>query len=238
MPYFEQCDGIVESFQLTYTGADSRGWEPSNPLRPSRISVLVKVDLDMKITYIDASFENRRHGAKALLDAKRSGLNVPAGKYVLASSDHGGSAIALTPYLDVEFPVKSEGIDSHTPQNKEELFNLRHAQLSTIAHKAFQVLHMRFQVLKFGRANQYSRIVQTRLLYTLSGLHNWIIFGQLPDLLVHRNGNFLDLGPHESLPRGAERNGCSRRKAIDFVAEQRDDIAGCMWRDFQAHTHT
>ena len=58
------------------------------------------------------------------------------------------------------------------PQNKEELFNLRHASAHNAIERIFGVLKRRFQILLL--APEYSLKVQSRIPAALAAIHNFI----------------------------------------------------------------
>jgi len=58
------------------------------------------------------------------------------------------------------------------PQTKEELFNLRHAQLRNVIERLFGVLHCRFHIL--NSRPEYDLAIQAQLVLVVCALHNFI----------------------------------------------------------------
>jgi hypothetical protein len=59
-----------------------------------------------------------------------------------------------------------------SPVNKEELFNLRHAQARNVIERIFGVLKKRWDIL--NRPAQYSMAVQAQIPPGLAAVHNFI----------------------------------------------------------------
>jgi hypothetical protein len=71
------------------------------------------------------------------------------------------------------------------PKNREELFNLRHAQARNIVERIFGIVKRRWAV--FSRAPEYPVETQAKLVPAIAALHNF--------LRVHdSDDNALDLG--------------------------------------------
>jgi len=116
-----------------------------------------------------------------------------------------------------------------SPVNKEEIFNLRHAQARNIIERIFGVLKNRFRILLIGPG--YSVEVQAKIPAALCAIHNFIRLhdfqeGELPEEV-------------EQFARGADA-GDAFVHQLDFiaaddnrVAERRDFIAQAMWNDYQ-----
>jgi hypothetical protein len=62
---------------------------------------------------------------------------------------------------------------SHSPQNREELFNLRHAQARNIIERIFGVIKKRWRILIMPPS--YDMKVQARIPAALAALHNFIL---------------------------------------------------------------
>lgn len=114
--------------------------------------------------------------------------------------------------------------------NKEELFNLRHAQARNIIERIFGVLKARFRIL--SHCPSYSVQVQAQIPAALCAIHNFIRL-------------------HDSQEDEEQEDGCihGRAEAGDDVVRQvgfveangdnngvvqrRDNIAQAMWNDYQ-----
>lgn len=58
------------------------------------------------------------------------------------------------------------------PQNKEELFNLRHASARNVVERIFGIIKKRWAILI--RPPEYSMAVQVRIFPALAAIHNFI----------------------------------------------------------------
>ena len=63
-------------------------------------------------------------------------------------------------------------MNSNSPKNKEELFNLRHAQARNCVERIFGVFKKRFPIL--SKPNEYPYPTQVKLVLALAALHNFI----------------------------------------------------------------
>ena len=236
-PYFNGCIGIFESFSLSSDSSGTQSWSYRHTSDTCNFTMCAVVGFDMRFAYLQSGFEGTKGGNKMLLDATWSDLVVPKGQYVLTSPHYTGSALALTPYPGIEYPFQDGNVDYERPKSKEELFNLRHAQLFGIVHKVITALQSRFRMLLFQRAGQFTPDVQARLLRTVVGLHNWLVFQRLADPILQPLG-VLDV-THEDLHGfGAEWKTTSEPRESALMARTREDIADGLWTDFQRYKIT
>ena len=80
----------------------------------------------------------------------------------------------LTPYRGVRYHLKEfDPTLGNRPQNREELFNLRHAQLRNIIERSFGLLKERFQLLSrpidMADGHEIWKVV-----YSCVAMHNFI----------------------------------------------------------------
>lgn len=115
--------------------------------------------------------------------------------------------------------------------NKEELFNLRHAQARNVIERIFGVLKRRFRILLIPP--EYSVKVQAQIPSALCAIHNFIQIhdpaeeDKLPD---HETSNSITSIPN---PGDYEvRQGDDN--VTDDVAVRRDKIAQDMWASYQS----
>jgi hypothetical protein len=87
------------------------------------------------------------------LEARRIGaLDIPEGRFVLRDAGFANCDTCITPYRGVRYHLKEWAKGSRRPQNKEELFNLRHAKLRNVIERIFRVMKARFKILTLLRA--------------------------------------------------------------------------------------
>ena len=115
------------------------------------------------------------------------------------------------------------------PQNKEELFNLRHASARNVIERIFGVLKRRFRILYM--APEYSMDIQARIPAALAAIHNFIRIhdpetNPIPDE-DHNTGHVND-ADHQASSLEAERQD-------DISDVRRDEIAQAMWDDYLAY---
>lgn len=67
--------------------------------------------------------------------------------FLLVDAGYALSHRTLTPYREVRYHLQEFGKVNERPKNKEDLYNLRHAQLRNYIERCFGVLKCRFQVL-------------------------------------------------------------------------------------------
>jgi hypothetical protein len=115
------------------------------------------------------------------------------------------------------------------PANKEELFNLRHAQARNIIERIFGVLKKRWAILT--RAPQYDMDTQARIPAGLVATHNFIMDNDNTDIYYYLS----QLEPNE--PRhtftGEPGNGSIPRLERERAEALRDAIATRMRENYQ-----
>ncbi|KAF7311999.1 DDE Tnp4 domain-containing protein [Mycena indigotica] len=79
------------------------------------------------------------------------------------------------------FRLQEWAMGNQRPQNREELFNLRHAQARNIIERIFGVIKKRWRILTIPPA--YRMSLQARIPPALAALHNFIIETDLEDRL-------------------------------------------------------
>jgi hypothetical protein len=114
------------------------------------------------------------------------------------------------------------------PETKEELFNLRHAQLRNAIERIFGVLKRKFKIL--AKPPEYTFQHQINLVLALTALHNFI----------HRDRNedpdFQDLEEFDTcddwIPRSPPSFESRASTAKVEMERLRDEIAEQMWADY------
>lgn len=117
-----------------------------------------------------------------------------------------------------------------SPINKEELFNLRHAQARNVIERIFGVLKRRFRILLIGP--EYDVKIQAQIPAALCSIHNFIrIHDPQQEAMLGEEDqvNHVDAGDDNVQQIGfVEAN-----DANNPVVERRDTIAQAMWNDYQ-----
>jgi len=79
----------------------------------------------------------------------------------------------MTSYRSVKYHLKEQIKSRLKSQNKKKLFNLRHVSLRNVIERQFDVLKRRFKIIRI--VLEFSLSIQTRLIYALIDLNNFII---------------------------------------------------------------
>ena len=222
-PYFADCVGALD-------GTHIEAWVPHKDQarwrnRKGQLSqnVLAACDFKMNFVYILAGWEGSAHDGRVLADARTKGFHAPPGKYYLADAGYSNSSLTLIPYPKVRYHLREQAGASQRPQNPKELFNLRHASLRNVIERTFGVLKNRFVILQ-KPPRQYSIRTQIKLVYALTGIHNFMnMHGHDPEAESGRIGD--PEGPEDEEPEGEETEDMS-------MAARRDEIAQLMWEDY------
>ncbi|XP_047957256.1 uncharacterized protein LOC125202826 [Salvia hispanica] len=128
----------------------------------------------MQFVYLLPGWEGSAGDSRVLRDAvvRPNGLKVPQGCYYLCDNAYANSNEFLVPYKGVRYHLKEFGPGTETPQNAEELFNMRHTKARNIIERAFAVLKMRWGILR--SASFYPIKIQIRMIMACFLLHNFI----------------------------------------------------------------
>lgn len=183
-PYFDDCIGAVDG-TLMYCSVkgkdrDRDGEDGAFRCRKGFLAqnVLGVVDFDMNFRLVYGGWEGTAHDATIFNAARQEGLmNSPAGRIWLADAGYskkdGYGGLLLAPYIRTRYHLQEWRRGNQRPQNKEELFNLRHAKLRNVVERVYGVFKARFQIFRAAR-DGFSIKTQTKLVYATSAVHNWI----------------------------------------------------------------
>jgi DDE superfamily endonuclease len=117
----------------------------------------------------------------------------------------------------------------HSPANKEELFNLRHASARNVIERIFGVLKNRFKIL--SSSPHYDMALQARIPAALAAIHNFIMFHDPCDNgLSEEEEEIEDPQPGLHVPLLAE--GPAGREERNRASAQWERIASDMWNQY------
>ncbi|RDB30577.1 hypothetical protein Hypma_006985 [Hypsizygus marmoreus] len=183
---------------------------------------------------LHAQWEGSAADAMLFHDARTSDLPIPDGKYYLADAGFGACDTLLVPYRGVRYHLAEWGRAAVRPQNREELYNLRHASARNVVECIFGALKQRFGIL--NHAPQYDLDIQALIPPALAATHNFILdhdtdeAANIPDIpdptpgfTPNCNCNFGTLA--RGVPTAAEK---------ERARVKRDQIAQAMWESYQA----
>ncbi|KAF0710751.1 hypothetical protein AaE_012395 [Aphanomyces astaci] len=150
--------------------------------------------------------------------ALRSGLTVPANAYNILDAGFALTKSCLTPYRGTRYHLKEYGKGSQRPRNKEELFNLRHAQLRNVVERIFGIVKKRFPVMSYPVEYDYQfQVVLVMALYDFEHQADADLQAQIQQPLLPEDQS------NESVELESEE-----------AKRWRDDIARRMWDQYMA----
>jgi DDE superfamily endonuclease len=192
-------------------------------------NVLGVCDFDMIFSYVLAGWEGSAHDGRVLADAATKHLPLPADRYYLGDAGYALSRFVLTPYRGVRYHLQEWASGNQRPQNKEELFNLRHSSLRNVIERSFGVVKKRFPILV--KMSSYPYNFQVTLVRCAFMLHNFIRLNQ------HYDDEFDVIEDEEVAaqnPAGDVQNMGGGQSAAETARLQawRDGIAQRMWDDY------
>ncbi|ETV86841.1 hypothetical protein H257_01896 [Aphanomyces astaci] len=177
-PFFEHCRMAIDGTHIPVSvPADVVARFQSR--KGVTMNVLAACDFDLQFTFVLAGWEGTAGDGKLYEAALRSGLTVPANAYDILDAGFGLTKSCLTPYRGTHYHLKEYGKGSQRPRNKEELFNLRHAQLRNVVERIFGILKKRFPVMSYPVEYDYQ--FQVDLVMSLCTLHNFIRLQNVQD---------------------------------------------------------
>ncbi|KAH6763061.1 hypothetical protein C2S52_020494 [Perilla frutescens var. hirtella] len=183
----------------------------------------------MQFVYVLPGWEGSAADSRILCDAlnRANGLKVPKGHYYLCDNGYANSEGFLTPYKGVRYHLKEWGPTNARPQNKEELFNLKHSKAQNVIERAFGIMKMRWGILR--STTYYPIKIQNKLMMCCFLLNNLIrsqmnidSIEQHFDILVNDEGALGENGDEfvDTVESSPEWNAT------------RDHIADGMWNDY------
>ena len=119
------------------------------------------------------------------------------------------------------------------PVNKEELFNLRHAQARNVIERIFGVLKRRFRILVIPP--EYSYKVQAQIPSALCAIHNFIRIhdSQEGEIANPQNSEYSSSVPNPG-DDGVRQMNYMEDDILDDATIRWDKIAQEMWNSYQS----
>jgi hypothetical protein len=231
-PFFKNAIGALDGSHIPISVKASDQGRYRNRKKFISQNVLGVCNFDLTYSFVVAGWEGSATDSRVLHEtiAKRD-LIIPDGKFYLGDAGYGLSSGVVTPYRGVRYHLKEWGKGNMKPQNKKELFNLRHAQLRNVVERIFGVTKKRFPILDRYTEN-WSIETQTRMIFALFMLHNFI-HNHGGDSIEdeaeedHREAS-LRMQPEEAVDDDEDSN------SLDYSegSRLRDSIATEMWNDY------
>ncbi|KAL0438830.1 UNVERIFIED_CONTAM: hypothetical protein Slati_2366000 [Sesamum latifolium] len=145
---------------------------------------------------------------------REGGLRVPAENYYSCDNGYANADGFLTPYRGVRYHLREWDRGSGGPQNRQELFNLKHSSTRNVIERTFALLKVRWGILR--SQSFYPIKVQNRIILACCMIHNFLRNG-MPDDPFERE-----------LPSPAE---CGAEADLDFISTIDSNTAWSTWRD-------
>ncbi|CAA7270773.1 unnamed protein product [Cyclocybe aegerita] len=227
-PYFRSVLGALDGTHINaFTSAadqhashDHKGGITQN--------FLAACSFDFHFLYIINGFEGSAADATMYLHAHLLDFAIPQGKYYIADAGFAICDTLLVPYHGVHYHLAEWGQAGVRPANKEELYNLCHAQAPNVVECIFGVLKKRWDIL--NRPPQYDLSIQAKIPAGLGSVHNFIMDHNETDL-----EHYLDQEPtpENNTSTGALGDGLISHVERARATALRDEIATQMRNDYQ-----
>ncbi|KAL0453177.1 UNVERIFIED_CONTAM: hypothetical protein Slati_1295800 [Sesamum latifolium] len=138
------------------------------------VNVLGVCNPNMQFIFVLSGWEGSAADSRFLRDAinRPHGLRVPTENYYLCNNGYANADGFLTPYRGVRYHLKEWDRGAGGPQNKQELFNLKHSSARNVIERTFELLKVRWGIL---RSQSFYQIdVQSKIIIACCLLHNFI----------------------------------------------------------------
>ncbi|XP_020263598.1 uncharacterized protein LOC109839529 [Asparagus officinalis] len=237
-PYFKDCIGMIDG---THVDAMLPAALVSRFRGRKGVTqnVLAACTPNKLFTYVLAGWEGSANDYRILQDAlsrpQPYGLRVYTGKYYLCDAGYTTQPGFISPYRGVRYHLKE--FAGRTPQNRRELFNLRHSSLRSKIEATFGILKNRFKILT--AKPHYPFPTQVDIVLACTVLHNYIATVDPEDELLNETNDIEEEDAAEEITE--------ETNVVDFTQPQivreqntskdewrslRDQIAMDMWIDY------
>ena len=196
-------------------------------------NVMAAVNFNSEFVFVLAGWEGSAHDTRVFNDAITKGFRIPGNKYFLADAGYGIRQGLMTPYRGVRYHLKEQASASVRPDNKKELYNLRHASLRNVVERIFGCIKKKFPILANTPEVELNK--QVRLIYALCCLWNFIRKHETEEMM------FEEYTPPEvpnSIKVGVPLNHQTTPSAQDdaHMKSRRDRLASKLWEQYRNYT--
>ncbi|KAK4381054.1 hypothetical protein Sango_3004700 [Sesamum angolense] len=192
------------------------------------VNVLGVCNPNMQFIFVLSGWEESAKDNRVLRDAihRPNGLRVPTGNYYLCDNGYANADGFLTPYRGVRYHLREWDRTAGGPQNKEELFNLKHSSARNVIERTFGLLKVRWGILR--SSSFYPIDVQSKIIIACSLLHNFIR-NEMPE-------DPFEQDLQDSRELGVETGGdCISSVESNAVwSAWRDDLASSMYNEWMS----
>ncbi|KAJ3015548.1 hypothetical protein NUW54_g1015 [Trametes sanguinea] len=232
-PFFKDCRGAIDGSHLYVNPpALTRGrWRDRDGNLTQ--NMLAICNFNMFFTFVMVGWEGSIADS-TLYDraVQTGGLTIGEGLYWIADAGFASCSTLLVPYRNTRYHLREWAAGNRRPQNKEELYNLRHAQLRNIIERIFGVLKREFKMAR--EACEYSIQVQCCIPFGLTLLHNFFRTHNTDRHLDETHIRLRD-EPAREVHGDAQPEGCTTipRSEDEAASQRREGIAMRMWEQYQ-----
>jgi len=132
---FKDCLGAADGTHIHAHIPDGNQVRYRNRKGDISQNVLGMCTFDELFCYVLPGWEGSAHDSRVLQAALDDDLVPSPGSYYLVNASYGLRSGFLPPYRGVRYHLKEQHQSQQKPRNKEELFNLRHAQLRNVVER-------------------------------------------------------------------------------------------------------
>ncbi|CAK9154795.1 unnamed protein product [Ilex paraguariensis] len=232
-PYFKDCIGVIDGMHIPahVPAKDQSRFRNKKGILSQNVLAACTFDLQFIFIYPgwEGSAEDSRVLRAVLDDPDQNFPQIPEGKYYLVDPGYSNRDGFIAPFQGVRYDLHEYRGVNQLPRNAKELFNHRHSSLRNAIQKSFNVLKMRFPILKL--APQYAFHTQRDIVIAACVIHNHIRREERNDLLFNSvEGGTVDDG----LPDLDDQPDMLLAASIQeqIASSLRDSITAAMWNDF------
>ena len=193
--------------------------------------MLAVCDFDINFTFVLPGWEGSTNNAAIYNDAVANhGFTAPPGQYYLSDAGYASTDLYMIPYQSVRYHLKEQAQAACQPEDKFELFNLRHTMARNIIEHVFGAIKSKFKILNAPLAFLVS--VQVDIIFAITALWNFIQYykGQLvPEIPWEKSDSDTD----SALENSTNRHKKTLSTATQRINERRDTIAEEIWQQYQ-----
>ncbi|KAF7367159.1 Transposon en spm sub-class [Mycena sanguinolenta] len=147
-PFFENALGGIDGTHIpSWPSKEDRQLQRDRKGQVSQ-NVLCCCSFDMRFQYAVTGYDGSAADATMFSQSRMEDFRIPEGKYYLADAGFPNCKALLVPYRGVRYHLNEWLRSNQSPQNPQELFNLRHAQARNVIERIFGVLKSRWGVLR------------------------------------------------------------------------------------------
>ncbi|KAF0705149.1 hypothetical protein AaE_014638 [Aphanomyces astaci] len=231
-PYFNKCRMAIDGTHVP-VWVKATETAPFHGRKGITMNVLAACNFDLMFTFVLAGWEGTAGDGKVYADALTKGLTLPSDGFDILDAGFALTTKTLTPYRGTRYHLKEYASGRLRPQTKQELFNLRHAQLRNCIERIFGIVKMRFPVLFQGVRYNYK--FQVQLVMALCTLHNFIRLHGGRDDEVERQASDVIRAESQAPINGNDRANFDDAPESEEAKVWRDGIAQSMWEQYQQY---